>query len=820
MRLWNFNGGGVATNQAFKIVINTTQILPSPPVNDECTGALVVIPGPNPTCYSAVTTTADNIGATQSMPGCTGTAEDDIWFKFTATSNRHKITATLFSFANPVLEVFSGDCSSLTSLGCFSSTLSTYSTISADLASFVPGQTYYYRVYGSGSNTTRAIIHTCIATVPPAPSNDECSGALQLTANADTSSTYSYTGFTGYASQSMVSCVDPNYIAADVWYKFTATATSQKIRISSLYSYDYSFQVFSGTCGNLTSLACVNTGGYNQPDTAILNNLIVGNTYYMRVWDYHGDGAPLENFKIVINTAQMPALPSTNGLKAVYYSGTAMTGTPLLTRIDTSINFELTYSKQPVVLSPAPGIVPEDLFSVRWTGQIQPLYSETYTFYTLSDDGIRLWVNGVQLVNDWMDQGATEKSGSITLVAGQKYDIIVEYYENAGEAVAKLYWSSPSTPRAIIPASQLFPADLAAVPVPVCVANITPANGTTVTDQTTATLSWAAAAIATSYDVYLWTGASAPATPIAAGISSTTYNVTGLTAATSYNWYVVPKNAGGAAIGCLTNTTIFNTALLANGHGLQAVYYNNATLTEAGVLTRTDTTINNDFVYVSPAPGIVNLENYSVRWSGQVQPMFSETYTFYANTDDGVRLWVNGVQLINNWVNQGATEMSGTITLTAGQKYDIVMEYFQGTGYAVSKLLWSSASTAKAIIPASQLYPPAAGAGNRAMFATTQKVQVATANTAGSSLPSVTAVISPNPVPRGQLARLQITSDKSASVAINTIGSNGNNISTKRLSVVIGVNNCTVNTSGLAAGLYIISITGNNKPINLKLIVK
>ena len=148
-----------------------------------------------------------------------------------------------------------------------------------------------------------------------------------------------------------------------------------------------------------------------------------------------------------------------------------------------------------------------------------------------------------------------------------------------------------------------------------------------------------------------------------------------------------------------------NVFLATTGNGLQGVYYNNITLTGTPVITRVDPTINFDFVYQQAAPG-VNLENYSVRWSGQVKAAYSETYTFYTTTDDGVRLWVNGVQLVNNWINQSATEKSGTITLAAGQKYDIVMEYYQGTGYAVAKLAWSSASTAKAIIPASQLLPP------------------------------------------------------------------------------------------------------------------
>ena len=108
-------------------------------------------------------------------------------------------------------------------------------------------------------------------------------------------------------------------------------------------------------------------------------------------------------------------------MQGVYYNGTGLSGTPLLTRIDPTINFDLSWH------SPAPGIVPQDNYSVRWTGQVQALYSENYTFYTTSDDGIRLWVNGVQLVNDWMNQDATEYSGTIALTAGQKYNIVIEY---------------------------------------------------------------------------------------------------------------------------------------------------------------------------------------------------------------------------------------------------------------------------------------------------------------------------------------------------------------------------------------------------------
>lgn len=69
---------------------------------------------------------------------------------------------------------------------------------------------------------------------------------------------------------------------------------------------------------------------------------------------------------------------------------------------------------------------------------MQPFYSETYTFYTVSDDGVRLWVNGVLVINHWTDHPATENAGTVTLAAGQLYDIRMEFYERSGGAVARL----------------------------------------------------------------------------------------------------------------------------------------------------------------------------------------------------------------------------------------------------------------------------------------------------------------------------------------------------------------------------------------------
>ena len=88
---------------------------------------------------------------------------------------------------------------------------------------------------------------------------------------------------------------------------------------------------------------------------------------------------------------------------------------------------------------------------------VQPRFSETYTFYTLSDDGVRLWVNNQLIIDNWTDHPPTENAGIIALEAGQLYDIKMDMYENGGGAVAQLSWSSPSVAREIIPSAQLYP---------------------------------------------------------------------------------------------------------------------------------------------------------------------------------------------------------------------------------------------------------------------------------------------------------------------------------------------------------------------------
>jgi uncharacterized membrane protein YgcG len=147
------------------------------------------------------------------------------------------------------------------------------------------------------------------------------------------------------------------------------------------------------------------------------------------------------------------------------------------------------------------------------------------------------------------------------------------------------------------------------------------------------------------------------------------------------------------------------TATQGTGSGLRGDYFGDRTLTSL-VTSRTDATVNFDWGTGSPVGG-VGSDNFSVRWTGQVSPRFSGSTKFYTRSDDGIRLWVNGQLLVDNWTNHGPTENSGSITLNAGQRYDVKIEYYENTGGAVASLSWSSTCETKQIVPAAQLYPPA-----------------------------------------------------------------------------------------------------------------
>lgn len=141
----------------------------------------------------------------------------------------------------------------------------------------------------------------------------------------------------------------------------------------------------------------------------------------------------------------------------------------------------------------------------------------------------------------------------------------------------------------------------------------------------------------------------------------------------------------------------------ASGTGLTGRYYNNTELSGAPALVRTEAV---SFKWTgSPGPG-VNANSYSVRWTGEVEAPVSGKYRFRTGTNDGVRLWINGVQVFDNWTQQSTllTNTTPLITLTAGVRYTITMEFFEAGGTGVARLRWRVPGAAWVPIPQNRLY--------------------------------------------------------------------------------------------------------------------
>ncbi|MCG3111529.1 MAG: PA14 domain-containing protein [Candidatus Manganitrophus sp. SB1] len=138
-----------------------------------------------------------------------------------------------------------------------------------------------------------------------------------------------------------------------------------------------------------------------------------------------------------------------NGLKGEYFNTPDLTG-PMLTQTDPKIDFTGWGSGPPIQ-----GIDPET-FSVRWTGQIQIDRAESYLFNIITNDGVRLWIDGALVIDHWeqTDHLVSLEKG-VAFNASGLHDIKLEYSENTGQALLQLNWSSNSIGWQVIPESHL-----------------------------------------------------------------------------------------------------------------------------------------------------------------------------------------------------------------------------------------------------------------------------------------------------------------------------------------------------------------------------
>jgi hypothetical protein len=255
-----------------------------PPANDDCANATLLIE--QTSCISA---TGDVAASTQSMPAdsCNTYISDssfDVWYQFVAVTSNPYITVAGSASFDAVVFLFDACGGSI--LGCSDATLSgePETIVSSGL---IPGNTYYIRVYDYGTaipNTTTFDI--CVFNAPPPPVNDECANAILLTEGI---TCVPVPGDLAWATQSMPSetcgiyTSDSSY---DVWYRFVAVTANPLVSITGSASFDPVIFLLDGCNGSV--LACSDTSASGGTEIFEASGLLIGTTYYLRVYDYGG----------------------------------------------------------------------------------------------------------------------------------------------------------------------------------------------------------------------------------------------------------------------------------------------------------------------------------------------------------------------------------------------------------------------------------------------------------------------------------------------------------------------------------------------------
>jgi len=533
-----------------------------------------------------------------------------------------------------------------------------------------------------------------------------------------------------------------------------------------------------------------------------------------------------------ISSMKITQIGSGNGLKGEYYASTDFS-TLKFSQTDENVNFDWGTS------SPNETSLGTDQFSVRWSGFMQPLYSGKYTFYVTADDGSKLTIDKTILIDSLNASGLNISSDTMTLVAGQKYFITLEYVENTENASCKLEWESNQQERQVIPKSQLYTRASSSTDVVTAYPDcnyIGLTGGMNVGDYTLADLNnlgilnkdisslkvnqgfkailyendhFEGSSIEVTADTsclndwidrvssikvrangdttldgtyFLLNKSSGYNMEVAGGITNTddaanvqqgsvsgyinqqfkftllddgAYSIVALhsnkpievsgfskTAGANVQqmsalgtdnqeFVVVPTENGyykliakhsGDVVEAASNLSQANVRQWVNnnqakgqwklnpvpanvngsGTGLNAEYFKGSDF-ETSVFSKIDTTINFDWGTSAPDSRL-NADNFSIRWTGKIQPRFTGTYTFYINSDNGRRLWIDNQLIIDKWLSDYDVEYSGSVALSADQLYDFKMEYFEETGGASCELEWSGEKQSREIVPKSQLY--------------------------------------------------------------------------------------------------------------------
>lgn len=262
--------------------ISLTSQVPAAPANNECLTATALTVNGTTTCTTS--TNGNTNFATQSQSGCSGTADDDVWYTFVATSTNQIVTVTPTTLSDAVFQVFSGTCAALTSITCINNTTGSSAEV-ATLTGLTIGTTYRIRVYSNASGSDQGTFNICVTTPPTPPTNNLCANATALPCG-----TTNLAGTT-VNTASIVHNSGCSMSDYGVWYTFVGDGNSTTITTNP--SFDIKLSISTGTCASMSNIVCTDS----SPETATFTT-ILGSTYYVYVAYWSSGGTTTGTFTI------------------------------------------------------------------------------------------------------------------------------------------------------------------------------------------------------------------------------------------------------------------------------------------------------------------------------------------------------------------------------------------------------------------------------------------------------------------------------------------------------------------------------------------
>lgn len=378
------------------------------------------------------------------------------------------------------------------------------------------------------------------------------------------------------------------------------------------------------------------------------------------------------------------------GWQASYWTNRYLQGEPTLRRTDTQLNFDWGLS------SPDPAIY-YDEFSARWERYID-VTPGTYQFTATADDGIRVWIDGDLIIDEW-SEGAVRSYTAEKYLGPGLHLVRVEYFESRGAAAAKVTWSmqsnggtngewraeyfnntSLSGAPALVRNEQQISYSWGAAPAPEVNADDFSVRWSRTVDLP-----------AGNYRFFMTVDDGARLfvngqTVIDAWVDQAPTNYTGdvyipggpVTIQMEYY-----ERVGGATAGLEWQRLDGGGTSITEWRG---EYFNNRALDGTPVLVRNDSQINFDWGTGSPDPGRVDVNNFSVRWTRTVD-FAPGNYRFITTVDDGMRLFINNRQVLESWREQAPTTYTVDLYLPGGP-VPIEMQYFEALEGATARLRW------------------------------------------------------------------------------------------------------------------------------------